>query len=416
MIGRRPALLGALASLLTPRLGRAEVPSPPRSGAWDGSVQASGVVVPFRLELTLRGASAEGAFFNGDQRVRSSSGSFDGTHLSLAFDHFASQLEAQWSDGTFTGSYARPGQPALPFEARPHSPPQRPSVRPPSIAGAWEIAVVEATGERAWRLFVRQAGAEASAAILRVDGDTGELSGSYRDGKFVLSHFSGARPALYELTPAQDGSLAIVHNGKTRYTALRSRVARAKALPEPADPARWTSVKDPTKPLRFSGKDLTGATVDERDPRFTGKVVLLNVMGSWCPNCHDEAPFLAELSRRYRRRGLEVVSISFEDAEQLKQPTRLRAFIDAYHIDFTVLLGGEPRHVSEVLPDALNLSTWPATFLIGRDGLVHGAHAGFASKATGPAHERLTTQITTAIERLLATRGYGPVPAHVTLR
>ena len=34
-----------------------------------------------------------------------------------------------------------------------------------------------------------------TAAILRVDGDTELLAGTYRNGKFVVSHFSGARPS-----------------------------------------------------------------------------------------------------------------------------------------------------------------------------------------------------------------------------
>jgi thiol-disulfide isomerase/thioredoxin len=274
----------------------------------------------------------------------------------------------------------------------------------PSIAGHWEIAVKSPKGEAAWRFFVRQSGAEVTASILRVDGDTGALSGSYQNGKFVLSHFSGARPLLLEVTPNSDGSLALVQNGKTEYTALKSNQARAQKLPQPADPSRWTSVKDPTQPLRFSAPDLNGKTVTESDPRFKGKVVLVNIMGSWCPNCHDEAPFLEELYRKYRARGLEIVALSFEDSEQLKDPVRLRAFIAAYGIDYTVLLGGEPSQVSEKLPQALNLSTWPATFFVARSGLVQGTHAGFAGKATGAAHEELKAELVATVEKLLAQK------------
>jgi thiol-disulfide isomerase/thioredoxin len=243
-----------------------------------------------------------------------------------------------------------------------------------------------------------------SASILRVDGDTGSLEGAYRNGSFFLSHFSGARPLLLELTPQGDGSLALLENGKTRYTAVRSREARAKHLPEPADPSRWTSVNDPSQPLRFSGKTLDGALVTESDPRFQGKVVLVNIMGSWCPNCHDEAPFLAALHRKYDKRGLQIVSISFEDAEQLQNPTRLRAFVNTYGIGYTVLLGGEPSELHAKLPQAVNLNTWPATFFVGRDGLVRGAHAGFAGKATGKAHDELKAELTATIEKLLAEK------------
>jgi len=376
----------------------------PPSGLWDAGIIVNGVLIPFPLELTVSGNDASAAFFNGDERVPSTTGSYRAGALLLRFAHYASSLQAQWNDGRLTGAYGRSGSPAYAFQAKPHSAAPASNAKVPSIAGHWEIAVQSAKGEAAWRFFVRQSGAEVTASILRVDGDTGALSGRYQDGKFVLSHFSGARPLLLEITPNADGSLTLVQNGKAQYSALKSSQARAKKLPLPADPSRWTSVKDPREPLRFAAPDLNGKVVTEADPRFKGKVVLVNVMGSWCPNCHDEAPFLEELYRSYRSRGLEVVALSFEDAEQLKDPARLRAFIAAYGIDYTVLLGGEPSQVSEKLPQALNLSTWPATFFVGRSGLVQGTHAGFAGKATGAAHEELKAELRATVEKLLAQK------------
>jgi thiol-disulfide isomerase/thioredoxin len=375
------------------------------SGLYDATVVANDVVVPFRFELTTEGESASGAFFNGDERVRSTSGSFVGGVLSLQFAHYGSTLQATWADGSLIGSYNRSGRPPYAFGAKLHAAaPVSSSGNVPSIAGQWEIPVTSPKGETAWRFYVRQSGAEISASILRVDGDTGTLSGRYHDGKFVLSHFSGARPLLLEITPAPNGTLKLLEDGKTAYTALKSSDARAKHLPEPADPSRWTSVKNPSQALRFSAVDLQGHTVTDSDPRFKGKVVLVNIMGSWCPNCHDEAPFLVELDRTYRKRGLQIVSLDFEDSEQLAHPDRLRAFIKAYGIEYTVLLGGEPSQLGEKLPQAVNLNTWPATFFVGRDGLVHGAHAGFAGKATGPAHEQLQAELRATVEKLLTEK------------
>lgn len=376
----------------------------PPSGLWDAGVIVGGVIVPFRFELSTDSASARGAFFNGNERVGSTSGRFDGNGVSLKFDYYASTLQATWQNGALIGSYRRPGKPIYPFQAVPHAgnPPSASSV--PSIAGDWEIELKSGKTEAAWRFFVRQSGAEVSASVLRVDGDTGSLEGSFRDGKFLLSHFSGARPMLLEVTKLADGTLSLLEDGKTRYTALKSSEARSKNLPEPADPSRWTSVKDPTQPLRFSGTGLDGKRVDESDARFKGKVVLVNIMGSWCPNCHDEAPFLEELYRTYRARGLQIVALSFEDSEQLKNPARLRAFIKAYGVEYPVLLGGEPSEIAVKLPQAVNLNTWPATFFVGRDGLVHGAHAGFAGKATGAAHEQLKTELRATVEKLLAQK------------
>ena len=103
---------------------------------------------------------------------------------------------------------------------------------------------------------------------------------------------------------------------------MRADQARAKGLPQPSDPSRFTSVKDPTEPFRFSFPDLDGKIVSNTDPQFRGKVVIVSIGGSWCPNCHDEAPFLVELYKKYRSQGLEIVELSFEEEAQLKNPVR----------------------------------------------------------------------------------------------
>ena len=178
-------------------------------------------------------------------------------------------------------------------------------------------------------------------------------------------------------------------------------------MPEPTDPSRHTSVKDPTEPFRFSFPDLSGKIVSNSDPLFRGKVVLVNIMGSWCPNCHDETPFLVELYRKYHKQGLEIVALDFEEAEQLKDPARLRAFIKRYGIEYTVLVGGETGEAKEKLVQAVNWNAWPTTFFVGRDGLVRGVHAGFAGPGSGELHREAKAEFTKTVERLLAENTIG---------
>lgn len=372
------------------------------SGLWDATIQANGLTIPFRFELTASAAGVQGSFFNGDEKVTSSAGSFQERVLHLDYDYLATRLHATLNaDGALDGDYGREGR-LYPFHAKRFSPSPLTDADVPPIAGLWQVGVKSSKGESAWHLIVRQSGPEVSAAILRVDGDTGTLAGSFHDGKFVLSHFSGARPSLLELTPQPDGTLAVVQSGHNPMTAVRSAAARAQGLPEPTDPSRHTSIKDPTEVFRFRFPDLNGNIVADTDARFQNKVVLLAIGGSWCPNCHDEAPFLVDLYRRYHAKGLEIVSLSFEEAEQLKNPARLRAFIRKYGIEYPVLVAGEPSELAARLPQAVNLNAWPTTIFIGRDGRVRSVHAGFAAAASGDFHTRLTHEVTALVERLLS--------------
>jgi peroxiredoxin len=370
-------------------------------GLWDATVKVNDVQIPFRMEFAGTGASVSADFFNGDERVPSSGGELrDGT-LRLDFASYANQLQATVTKDSIDGRYGREGR-WYEFHAHPAMPIVAGTKDVPNIDGLWEIPTKSAKGESAWRFIVKQHGAEVSAAILRVDGDTGALTGTWRGGKLVLSHFSGARPNLLEVTPAADGTLSLVQNGKNELKAVRPAAARAQGLAEPTDPFRHTSVKDPSTPVAFAFPDVDGRTVSLDDPRFQGRVIVVAISGSWCPNCHDEAPFLEELYRKYRAEGLEVIALSFEEAEQLKSLSRLRAFIKEYAIDYTVLVPGVPDELAAKFPQGENLNSWPTTFFLGRDHRVRGVHAGFAGRTSGEFHGQTRGEITSIIERLLA--------------
>ena len=380
----------------------------PVNGLWDATVVVNNgaLEIPFRFELSGSGSNVKGSFFNGDDKTTSTSGSLENGRLTLNFDELGTKLEATLKDGRLGGEYSRGTRGApYPFAARRFTPVTAGDTNVPSIAGLWNVQVGKSSkGEAAWQLIVRQAGAEASAVILRIDGDTGTLTGTFRDGKFALSHFSGARPLRLELTPASDGTLAVVQNTDKPLTALRAEQADAKGLPKPSDPTRFTSVKDPTEPFRFSFPDLDGKIVSNTDPRFAGKVLIVAIGGSWCPNCHDETPFLVELYKKYRKQGLEIVELSFEEEAQIKNPVRVKAFNKRYGVEYTVLIPGEPKELNDKVPQGVNLNSFPTTFFIGRDGRVRSAHAGFAGKASGKFHTELKEEVTSLVERLLAEK------------
>jgi len=378
------------------------------NGLWDATVLVNNgaLEIPFRFELSGSGSNVKGSFFNGDDKTTSTSGSLQNGQLTLNFDELGTKLEATLKDGKLDGQYSRGTRGApYPFAAKRFAPAAAGATDVPSIAGLWNVQVGKSSkGEAAWQLIVRQAGAEVSAVILRIDGDTGTLTGRYSDGKFALSHFSGARPLRLELTPAADGSLAVVQNTDKPLTALRAEQATAKGLPQPSDPTRFTSVKDPTEPFRFSFPDHEGKIVSNTDPRFAGKVVIVAIGGSWCPNCHDETPFLVELYKKYKKQGLEIVELSFEEEAQIKNPVRVKAFNKRYGVDYTVLIPGEPKELNDKVPQGVNLNSFPTTFFLGRDGRVRSAHAGFAGKASGKFHTELKEEVTALVERLLAEK------------
>jgi thiol-disulfide isomerase/thioredoxin len=387
--------------------------APSLAGEWDATiVNLAKAEVPFRLVIGGTPEQPTGTFVNGDERMQSTGGRFEDGQLTIDFDQYGSKIIARLNGDALEGEYDRTTRgAAYPFRAvRAVAKPKDPD--PPSIAGEWKIPTPGQKYEAAWRFIVRQSGADVSAAIQRVDGDTGTLTGSFRvpgvvegrDGKLVLGHFSGARPMRLEVTVNPDGTLALLEDGQTKYTAVRASDPRATAAGDPADPTQVTRVKDPEARLDLQFPDLNGTPVSLTDARFRGKVVILSITGSWCPNCHDEAPFLADLYEKYRDRGLEIVLLAFEEAGQLADPVRLKAFVKQYNITYPVLLAGEPKNLGTNLPQFEDLMAFPTSIYIGRDGRVRSTHAGFSGKATGELYAHTTDEITRRVEALLAER------------
>jgi len=386
------------------------------SGLWEAVIVAGGAEVPFRFEIVSRGGTAEGFFFEGDRRIGSTSGSFANGVLKLEYDFLNTTLEAKLQDGQLVGTYQnnRAGSRPQEIRMRRFTPVTLEGGGAPDLAGTWEMRRVTSEvsaprDTRTWHVFLRQSGAEVSGSILRVDGDTGTLVGRWRDDKLVLSHFAGERPNLFEATRNADGTLAVTLNGTAHYLVVRSGEARAKGIPEPPDPTRYTSVKDPTTPFQFAFPDLGGKIVSNTDPQFQGKVVILAIGGSWCPNCHDEAPFLTELYKDYRARGLEIVGLMFEnDPDPKASRPRVQSFVKRYGAQYPMLIAGttQPsptsKTINEALPQIVNFGAYPTTIFLGRDGRVRSVHAGFASPATGAEHTRVKQETRELIEQLLA--------------
>jgi thiol-disulfide isomerase/thioredoxin len=417
----------------------AAAPANSIDGRWDASLTTtSGTVIPFRLDLSGSDNSVKGTLFDGFHPYDgTTSATFNDGKLVLNIEHYLTTITAQLKDGQLVGDVTSQGRgqfQQFAFAAVRHVDGTETSVSAPNIAGSWVVPLptASAKGEKAFRFIVEQHGAEVAGSILRVDGDTGSYTGTFKDGKWVLSHFDGSRPGVITVIPNADGTLEIQQqqnrpapaaqtvsaksssygadedapNGRNaaKLEAYRPDVALAKGLPQPENYETHTTARDPHERFTFSFPDDHGKVVTNDDPRFEGKVVLAIVTGTWCPNCHDEAQYLVQLDKKYRDRGLAIVALDFEEPDQQGNLDRERAFVKQYGVKYTYLIAGAPEEMWEKVPQLVNLNTWPATVFIGRDGTVRNVHSGFASPASGEFNEQLKKEFTTKIESLLAEK------------
>ena len=429
---------GLAAVLLGSGAVLAAAPADSIDGRWDASLTSQGgTVIPFRLDLSGAGDSVKGTLYDGFHPYDgSTSATFKDGKLVVNIEHYLTTITARLKDGQLVGGVTSQGRGQFQqfgFQAARHvNVADSASASAPDIAGSWVVPLPapSAKGEKAFRFIVEQHGAEIAGSILRVDGDTGSFTGTFKDGKWVLSHFDGSRPGVISVIPNADGTIEIdqhaarpaaaepvsakagsygaedAPNGRNaaQLLAYRPDVAAARGLPQPENYETHTTARDPHEKFTFSFPDDSGKVVSNEDPRFKGKVVLAIVTGTWCPNCHDEAQYLVQLDKKYHDKGLAIVALDFEEPDQQGNLEREHAFVKQYGVKYTYLIAGAPEEMWEKVPQLVNLNTWPATVFIGRDGTIRGVHSGFASPASGEFNDQLKHEFTSRIETLLAER------------
>jgi thiol-disulfide isomerase/thioredoxin len=235
-------------------------------------------------------------------------------------------------------------------------------------------------------------------------GDHRFLEGVVRNDSLLLSGFDGSHIYLFAAGIHGD-SLKGRFNSGTHWE--EPWVAVKDTTFDLRDPASMTTLIDPQARVQFDLVDLHGKNISSSDPRFANKVLVLQVMGSWCSNCADEAESLNAVFNKYRNEGLEVVALAFEKQPDPDRARKvLRQFSDDVGIDYPVLFAGQakPEVLAEKLPFIDKIRAYPTTIFISHTGDIRSVHTGNYGPSTGDLYLQQQENVRTLVEQLLKER------------
>ena len=391
--------------------------APSLAGDWRAVLTSPGGELPFTLTVAEDGDTLSAVVRNGSEEVPFSSVEQDGSRVVFHFTWYDSEITADLDESgdQMQGRWRRtsPGgtESVLPFTAS-RGDTQRflPAAdgdgdsSPDSIAGHWQVEFSDEDGQEPARGEFVQEGTVVTGTFLTPVGDYRFLDGTYEQGQLRLSTFDGAHAFLFSAEAREDGTLEGDFWSRDTYHATWT--AKPIAEDESFLPDAWAlaGLTNDDGDFRFAFPGLDGQTLSSENSRFDDKVVLVNIFGTWCPNCNDEAPFLAAWHERYRERGLEIVGLAYEfSGDPERDRTMLRRFAERYGIEYPLLLAGtsDKQAAGETLPDLTAVISYPTTIFIGRDGKVRKIHSGFNGPGTGDHHDRLIAELEGMIEELL---------------
>ncbi|MFL5493477.1 MAG: DUF1684 domain-containing protein [Gemmatimonadales bacterium] len=375
----------------------------PEVEAWRGALELAGGELRFGLEVEGSGAERRARLCNGSACQPVSGVKLRGDSIQVVIADYAASITAAVRGDSLTGTYRNVGNRGprvIPFRASRGRWASAPA--PAALLGRWDATFYQNLGTSPRVFAFRNGPAGFEGTMLSNTGDYGHFAGVAEGDSFALAHFDGS--FVYLLTGRLQGDTlrGVFHAGlrsETPWTAVRSTGAAHLKPPTEITKA------DTSQPFRFAFPDLTGQVITEHDAQFRGKVTLVDVFGSWCPTCHDAAPDLVRLYRRYHRRGLEIVGLAYEvTGDTATDAAQVRRFRDKFGITYPLLLAGinETDAAAATLPQLQGFTSFPTTIFLGRDGKVRRVHAGFYGPSAGEQHQRLVREFEREIERLLA--------------
>ncbi len=384
------------------------VSDPAVEGRWRAALDIAGGELRFGLRLERRAGELAGELCNGSVCQPLSAVGLRGDSVVLEIADYAATITARLAGDSLTGVYRNVGNRGvrmIPFRAGRGA---WPVVRGPQrMVGRWDATWIGDFGTSPRVIELRNGQAGLEGTIISNTGDYGHFAGSARGDSFAIAHFDGSY--VYLLTGALAGGGSVPDTLRGAFHAgLRTQTpwiaVRSSGKPHLRDVTENTSA-DTTRPFRFAFPDLDGRVVTERDPRFRGKVVVVDVFGTWCPTCHDAAPELVRMHRKYRDRGLEIVGLAYEvSGDTAVDRRQVRRYRQKFGIPFTLLLAGinDTEAAAATRPQLQGFTSFPTTIFLGRDGRVRRIHAGFYGPATGAQHLKQVRQWEAEVERLLA--------------
>jgi len=360
----------------------------PKSGRWHGELSLNDrLYLPFEIDISIQKKKPILVIRNGDEKItlilnKKKNGFFYyhfpemDSELILCFNENGVQLSGDWIN------YNKAKPVSIPFTAYLNAATRFLVSGQPSknYTGRWDVLFKDGD-EHAIGLF-KQEGNEITGTFLTETGDYRYLSGNVDENNTLyLSCFDGAH--AYQFVAHMSGKdevSGLFYSGQSYQTSWEGKRSDLATL---KDPDSITRLIDNTA-FSFNATTLKGKTYQFTPKAKTGTII--QIMGSWCPNCIDETNYFKEIYNEYKRKGFEFIAVSFELGKDKKeQLIRLKGFINRCKIPYLVLLGGKKgaEEASSVFSTLTKIVGFPTTIILDKNGVVRRIHTGFSGPGTG---------------------------------
>ena len=218
----------------------------------------------------------------------------------------------------------------------------------------------------------------------------------------MLSTFDGEHAYLFKARLQDDGSLqGNFWSGISYHTTWTAQRDENAQLPDAND---LTYLKEGYDQLSFTFPDLEGESVSLSDSQYQDKVILVQLFGTWCPNCMDETKFLTEWYDQNKERGVEIIGLAYERKDDFDYASsRVKKMVDKLDVGYDFLIAGvsDKEKAAETLPMLNRVMSFPTLIYIDQKGKVQNIHTGFSGPGTGEYYDDFVKEFNERMDALL---------------
>lgn len=393
-----------------------EKPIELKNGFWRGEIQRpDGQQIIFNFQSKDSAGKKIIYVINGKEHLLVDSIETRADSVFIEMPFFESSFKAKITregnlEGIWIKKYGKRIQ-VLPFNAA-YNTKQRFQISAPPIAnvsGRWVTEFKTKNNSDTIVAEFKQEGSHLSGTFLDPTGDYRFLEGVVSGDSLKLSTFDGAHAYFFtaKIDNAQKISEGKFYSG-ARSIQDWSAVKNAKA--EVSDGFGETKIKPGSGKLNFTFPNSNdGSEVSINDEKYKGKVVVIQILGSWCPNCMDETKFLSDYYDKNHQRGIEIIGLSYERTTDFKESQKeLQPFKKRFKVQYPILITGvtvsDSLRTEKTLPQLESINAFPTTIFVDKKGNISQIESGFAGPATGEHYTEFKKEFNKIIDELLAEK------------
>ncbi len=377
-----------------------------KEGNWRAVLKITeDIELPFNF---LVNKDAEIIIQNAEEKIIVKDITYNGSNLTIFFPVFSTYIEAVVKENGLEGFWINPEKKdyKIPFFAQYGQNErfiQSKKQASANVNGKWEVTFSPGTDNeyKAIGLFNQENG-KVTGTFLTETGDYRFLEGQIEEASLKLSCFDAAHAFLFTANVTKDSiKNGVFYSGKhwsEPWIAVRNENFTL------SDPDTLTYLKEGFEKFDFSFPDENGKVITLTDERFKNKALIVQIMGSWCPNCMDESAYLNQVYSKYKSKGLEIVAIDYEirnDFEVFKK--NVAKMKKDLGLEYTIVFGGisKKSEAAKTLPMLNHIMSYPTTIFIDKKGKIRKIQTGFNGPGTGEIYENYKKNTNKLIQKIL---------------